>query len=190
MCDYRVRSQIFRSLEKELYQKAGLCSERGHKVFAFQVALCHRIGFGVKKDDQKSVEVLESIGLCTTDLEETLSRFRIASYSTPKIRNLRLTNHLPFLEFDSYYLEHGKIQEAESRILQEIEDIEATLGNENGITLTLKHTLCSLFLLQKQWEYAERLQAQIVQSFMKMRIEPGDPSFLNSISNLAMIFRN
>lgn len=59
MSDYRLRSYIFKCLEQRLpiFTKT---PTGAYKSFELQIALCHKIGFGVVKNDEKNAECIRT----------------------------------------------------------------------------------------------------------------------------------
>ncbi|KAL2038550.1 hypothetical protein N7G274_008597 [Stereocaulon virgatum] len=192
-CDYRVRSHIRTRLEEKFCSVPESFSAIQNRNSAFQVALCYKLGFGVKKDDHKSMEALHSSGQTEIDIQETLNRCNEKynrKYQSLDVGNLYKKGHMPFLDFGVYYLEQNKLEEAEMRLIQEIKDLELSLGHKSNITLSVKCALSSIWVLQKRWEDAEKLQVDILQTSMKMGMSPQHPSLLAAINNLAFIFQN
>ncbi|KAL8678042.1 MAG: hypothetical protein Q9186_005573 [Xanthomendoza sp. 1 TL-2023] len=160
---------------------------------AFQLALCYKLGFGVERAEDTSMRALHSSRKTEADIEEALDRCsKGENHADPTtgVRALTRKGHLPPIEFGFYYLNEGNIEEAKSRLKQEITDLQASLGDRSDITLTVKCALSSIWVLQKRWEDAEKLQVDIVQTSMQSGMHPHHPSLLAAINNLAYIYQN
>ena len=159
---------------------------------AYQIALCYELGFGIERDEHKSMEALQSSGRTRTDIEETLKRSSKEQNSfdqDPGVREVFQKGHLPLTESNCYYLERDKLEEAEVRLIREIGDLELSIGHKSHVTLSVRCALSSIWVLQKRWKEAEALQVGIVQTSMEMGMSPDHPSLLTAIGNLAFIFQ-
>lgn len=191
-CDYRVRSHIAECLEERLSQSPASSFVMSTSNVAYQIALCYELGFGVERDDYKSMEALHSSGRTRVDVEETLNRSSKGQNivdQDPCVREVFHRGHLPLTEFSFYYLERDKLEEAESRLFREIRDLELSIGDKSYVTLLVRSVLSTILVLQKRWKEAEGLQVDIVQTSMKMGMDPNDPSLLTAIGNLAFIYQ-
>ena len=190
--DYRVRSQIANRLEERLSQSPRSFSSVSTRNVAYQIALCYELGFGVKRDDHKSMEGLHSSGRTRIDIEDTLNRYckgQKSIHQGPGIREVAEKGHLPVLEIGYYYLERGKLEEAESRLIRELKDLKISIGHKSSVTLLVGHALSSIWVLQKRWEEAEYIQKEMLQTSMEMGISPDHPDLRTAISNLAYTFQ-
>ncbi len=190
-CHYRVRSHIATCIEHRYWQDPGSYSAELNRKVAFQLALCYKLGFGVEKAEHTSMSALHSAGKTKADLEEALDRCsKGQNYAdqTAVVKELTRKGHLPLIEIGFYYLHAGNLEEAESQLKREITDHQVSLGDKSDITLTLKCALSSLWVLQKRWEDAEKLQVDIVQTSMQSGMHPHHPSLLAAINNLAFVY--
>lgn len=139
------------------------------------------------------MEALHSSGRTRTDIEDTLNRIRFQGHKSddqdPGVRELVQKGHLPVTEIGCYYLEHGKLEEAELRLKRELRDLGLSIGLKSSVTLTVGHALASILVLQKRWEEAESLQIGMLQTNMEMGISPDHPDLLTAISSLAFTFQ-
>ena len=147
---------------------------------ALQLALCYELGFGVLRDENKSIKALQKMTPSKTDLKEAMSFWK----HKKRDRNLLQKEYMPYANDYTYYLEGKCLEQAEVRLCQELQDVEQSLGVENELVCAVKSQFSRLLSGQGRWKETETLQLQVLETSKKM-FGPEHSSTLISMSNLA-----
>ncbi|KAK5634956.1 hypothetical protein RRF57_010668 [Xylaria bambusicola] len=153
--DYRLRLYIAQKL-LESYQ---LCPS-----LAFQMAICYVLGFGVPRNKEKVTEILQQFLLDGLFIAETIVQaLDQIEYVPPMIDTLIQSGHLQTLDSGYTYLEHGKLEEAEKYISQEIQDLADAFTQNSLPVAVMKSNLQEIYSTRGQWEKLEEIQMDIVE---------------------------
>ena len=104
-------------------------------------------------------------------------------------RNLLQRQYLPYFDDYNYYLELNILEQAKKQLIQEVEDIEQSLGAENFLVLILQDIISSLLMGQGRWKDAESLQQEILEISTRT-LGQEHPSTLTRIANLAETYND
>lgn len=135
---------------------------------AFQLALCYKIGFGTKRDDEASNRYREQASKSSSELEfevnqikySTRQRFpRNSVYSDALYRGHALPRHGV-----SRYKEQGLLDEAESHLKAELEDLEHAIGPNHWLLVFLRGNVCHVLSRQDKLSEAQELSQRVVES--------------------------
>jgi hypothetical protein len=131
--DYRVRKQIKDSLESNYFRNQ---NQLFATHIAFQLAVCYRIGFGVKSDIHKCHIWLEKSGKQWQDLHMEKEAVRPTS-----LKNGRIREHNGFIEVNliQEYRQSGlnKLTDAWNECESEVADMAREFGEFYSIPLAL-----------------------------------------------------
>jgi tetratricopeptide (TPR) repeat protein len=107
------------------------------------MALCSKIGFGVKSDDQESQEWLAKCQ--RSDLDDAIKETAIEKIAKSYRINMLLMSGLDIeLDYGYHYRISGILPTAEKQTQREIEDMEESLGRNHVAVAKLKHILASI----------------------------------------------
>src|SRR6266487_3568312 len=156
LADYRVRYKIRTCLEKRAcVERESRCRDCFKKA-AFQLAFCYRMGFGVKKNDEKSHSLLEWSGKSHKDLEHEICLVKQEKldslFGEGTFRHLFTLGHDLMVNFAEYYRESQKLDDVQQKYEQEIADIESVLGALHEIPSMLKSILSTILVDQGKWK--------------------------------------
>jgi hypothetical protein len=159
---------------------------------AFQLAFCYQVGFGVRKDDERSQAFLSQSLRQHEELNLEINRAKEEFMSLPFQESFRRLSYQGYIKWDlaEYYLEKKLLDNIEAEYRREIADIESTtLGEIPHITSILKLMLSSVLENQGRWKEAEELGVQVVET-VKRAFGQESPGTLTSMGNLASAYRN
>jgi hypothetical protein len=147
IADFRLRLTIARELQSIVAEPIGPVVQRvPQQQAAMQLAICYRLGFGVKKDDKIASDILSAWSLAPTLLNDAIEYFEhnVSYYSRleratifHKPRELAPGTYA----HRSYYQDQGVLEEAERQYKREIRDMEETVGPQHEICGVLKSFL-------------------------------------------------
>ncbi|MCJ1436521.1 hypothetical protein MMC27_005900 [Xylographa pallens] len=186
-CDYRVRSYIAKYLETLFHKESDSCIEAFSAKIAFQLALCYQLGFGIKRDEIKSKEVLRR----SEPKEIDLRLFFGLHPRYPRARTALILfhdGHLPITDDYTYYLEQQILGEAKLRLSQEADDLSLTLGPDNFVTLCAQNRLSNLLWSQGLRKEAEEINLRIIETSLNASSNEDSAITLVSMNNLALIY--
>ncbi|KAK8135511.1 Protein kinase [Apiospora sp. TS-2023a] len=174
--DYRVRSQIVRKFE-ELLPLTSSASEFG-KSIALQLALCYKLGFGVRKDDAMSDKLLERGHHTPQSLSEQLQALddgvirvnhefdEIWSGGLVRVVDLAdVYRKRPFSRGESLLTREAQ----EHR--RELCDVASVLGESHVLTISLRTTLACL--LRSKGDLAE--SCELFEKVLQDKESSGQP---------------
>jgi hypothetical protein len=155
--DYLVRSSIAQCLIQKAEESSHVqTTNSSFPGPAFQAALCYRLGFGVKRDDEAAGKMLESTRIPLSSLDSQMqsiktlnddSIFRDGNFSRFQLQGTIATVDLP-----QHYRQLKEMDKVQSEYEREIKEISAILGELHPITLTLKSTYCSVLYSEGYWQ--------------------------------------
>ena len=170
-CDYRVRLYIAQCLEKLFHDAAERKAMDSTENITFQVALCYLLGFGVKRDEKRSAEILKDAGQESIHLPEITTQIdaRRRKLSRAGVyAKLKSLDYLPRMSFYNYYLEQHVLDKALPWLLQEIKDLSVALGFYDRTVSHLNNALSLLLQMQGKEEEAEKVLVRIIETSEKV----------------------
>lgn len=215
--DYRVRSCIVRCLIARSQSVAEEDEWVGSslKNTLFQLALCHEIGFGVKRNhpaaeaflfrSTKSPEgmALELQILRAQTSDQSFHKGLIDDlFSRGDIMTINYEHHYPcrhgilyaesgykIIGFQHQYHTRYRTVEAESRYKQEIGDFDIVFGHDNHMSRTLRYVLSRVFKGQGRFDDAQQLLINVHDRDLRL-LGWSHKCTLESALALASIYRN
>ena len=188
LSDYRVRSYIRRCLE----QKVSVATKQPTSFdqnLAFQLALCHSIGFGVARSDLKTQENLLKSGRSQEELDQAINlvhRWNTQRPRGPAYMNLLRLCYIQATDSTNVYRKSGKLDDAKAEIRQEIRDAGWHAAKDSRIITILIDSLSSLFVGQGLWDQAEELEMQAMETRKRM-LGTEHPDTLTSMTKIALM---
>jgi len=191
--DYRVRSYICRCLEQKVSVATKLPTSFDRDL-AFQLALCHSMGFGVARSDTKTQENLLKSGRSREELDKAISSVHRWDTQRERLRgavymNLLRAGYIQATDLTNEYRKSGKLDDAKAKIRQEIRDAGWHAAEDSRIITILIDSLSFLLIGQGLWDQAEELEVQALET-RKRVLGPEHPDTLISMANLASTYRN
>ncbi|KAI9775960.1 MAG: hypothetical protein M1839_000659 [Geoglossum umbratile] len=166
--DYRVRKAIRTELEQKVKASTpNVQRDDGYQHLAFQLAICLKIGFGGSRNNISSLEFLAKSGMTDEELDEAVSSL----HGWPNSREAQLSSDYenlmelyPIHEEDlaARYCQPLKVDEAEARIREEINDLTSSGGNESRLVAILNSTLARVLAARGKPQEAEQLLLQTI----------------------------
>jgi tetratricopeptide (TPR) repeat protein len=186
--DYVVRANT----AEELKFKANATLCLGCKrQYAGQLAICYRIGFGVRRDIDVSQSWLATAGMTGVDLQSAIDklaeRYVLTGRLTDQVRDALGIGVLVSTDRTQQYRVQGRILAAEQSISSEILAREAELGELHFSLSKLKSDLVQIYKAQSRSREAKQLQEEIV-SICANKHGERHPSVLAAKATLAAIF--
>ncbi|XXH05373.1 Chitinase 2 [Hypoxylon texense] len=188
--DYRVRSYIVERLQ----QSQPLTTHA-----AIQMALCHYIGFGVRRSLAEAEKVLRETNQTLKDVRDLLSGIHEehSVYHTSTLSSITAMGQVAWQDFTFTYLEQDRIEQAEGRLKQELDDSIAVFGEDQTISNILRYVIAQVNLTRyeptddtdRAVKAAEQLLLQVVKS-NKARLIPDHPDTLIVESVLASVYKS
>lgn len=189
--DYRLRPYISDCLSSR-YHFASDLPGSSYKNTSLQLAFCYRMGFGVTRDDDKTATILQKGGLQPGALDELITRAKFAKskpFQSKAANKIFADGNFPFINPREHFRIHGRLEEVDKRLRREIEGLQQCLGDENILAFDLKMQLAPILLEKVQWEEAEELLVDAVQTSSRT-LGPDDPNTLNAMGSLAATYRD
>ena len=185
---YEVRRTIAMGFEERLQARSS--SKRTCQNAAFELSICHTLGFGVLKDDSKALDLLKYSEKSQEDLVEEINQVR-SNDGRPRSRSgVYLSalhrGHTKSTTGGRMYQEQGLLDKAASWIEQEITDLQRVLGSDHRIIAVLRSTLCKVYVVQERFKEAQMLEIQVLDSSSRS-LGCDHPDTLGSRSHLAII---
>jgi len=186
VADYRVRSQIRESLEKNYFRNQ---NQPYATNIAFQLAFCYLIGFGIKSDDNVCRLWLQRSTKSLNDLKIEKDTVRRRFWKNGKMQqmNARLLQIDVVHEYRTWGLK--KLDEARVVYEREIRDMIREFGELHFISLELYSIFGDLLDQLGQFEKSKELRIWVRDETEKQQ-GVGHPDTLRSIIYLASTYRN
>ncbi|PVI08328.1 kinase-like protein [Periconia macrospinosa] len=168
IADFRLRMAIASELQSIISEPIGPVVQRiSQAEAAMQLAICHRLGFGIAKNDAVAYRILKQWSLAAEDLDRAIEYFKhcVSYYSQLGRASIFHKPEEPApTEFDhrSYYQNQGVIEEAERQYARELRDLEEAVGHDHEICSVLKSFLANLLARDRHQETSE-LMEQVVE---------------------------
>ncbi|VUC26625.1 unnamed protein product [Clonostachys rosea] len=180
-CDYRLRSKIFQCLDQIRHRNGPL---------AFQLAICHYIGFGTSVDFRTAESILKQNNMRIEAAHEAVLNYEANDDEIPQ----RLSQVIGMGHFDDrplleLYQREDRLSEARSALEIEIIGLKRVLGDADEIVRFLKSSLSSILALQGQWAEAEVINLEILK-ICKAELGDSHRDTLNAMADLASTYRD
>jgi len=168
--DYRVRYAIRRELERNVRTSLeknvigenfqGLC---------FQLAVCLRLGFAGEQDLMGCVAMLEMSKRSEEELEAALHAIHGWNVSPPKYGSdvSGQFQHFNSSDLPEQYLNTGKVEEAVTKLTQEIKTINSSGGGSSHLAVLLQVSLADILSSLGQWKDVEDLLSNVAQAHVE-----------------------
>ena len=156
----------------------------------FQLALVHRIGFGIRRNLDQSDHWLKRSGFEREDMEQALLSLKANYQHTGKLADqvknaIGLGTIVATYQPERYQIE-GRIFEAVTTLSAEVDDRECEVGENHISSANLKSQLALVHSVEGRLHEARKLQHEAMKS--RMRIFGNEhPTSITSAANLAMI---
>ena len=156
--------------------------------YAFQLAICYTIGFGVRRAPQQSQSWLQRAAMKETDLASSIGqikeKYQLTGNLSQQVRNSLSLGLLVTTNRTDQYRKEKRLVEAEESLSLEIDARKLAFGESDKTLLQLKIDLAQIYVVQARFKKAELLQQDII--WMCQAVLPKrHPLTLSSISALA-----
>lgn len=192
--DYRVRLYIANGF----FDRASQLEKRSRVDFEsqellIQAALCYYIGFGVKRNQIKSQELLRR---CHQSVQPFFNHWLDELQRSENYRGFRETlfgkmdrsRYLQRAEVAQSYIGQLDLKTIVGEYRNEISDVASTLGKSHGVVTLLQGQVSRIFVCYRSWAKAEKLESRILET-KKMDLGEFHPGTLTSMANLATIYQ-
>ncbi|CAG9952042.1 unnamed protein product [Clonostachys rosea f. rosea IK726] len=183
-CDYRLRSKIFQCLNQTCHRNSPL---------AFQLAICHYIGFGTLINIESAESILKHNNMTIETAHKAVLNYETDDEKSDEIPQ-RLSEVIEMGHFDSnplidLYQRENRLPEASSSLENEIVGVKRVLGDMDGIVRFLMSSLSSILALQGRWAEAEAIELELVK-ISKATLGDSHRDTLNAMADLASTYRD
>jgi tetratricopeptide (TPR) repeat protein len=194
MTDILVRSYIYVCLRVKAFRSPGAayCDECSRKA-AFELALCYKIGFGVRKNDVESQIMLDLSKRRRGELEHEMFKLKHlrhevlkSAFRSDTYKEWILQGHIPTTEFAQR--DHDQSSGTEQEYRREITDMESSLGDTHVLVNALRSTLSKILMDRGLWKRSEELLIQVLK-IRKTILGVSHPHTMTSSANLACVYR-
>jgi tetratricopeptide (TPR) repeat protein len=159
LLDHRVRVYIADCLKSRSSDKHG-CSRCSPQA-AFELAVCHTIGFGVPSDEMMANAWLEQSCSKAVDLEkeiDALKRVAAVDIMTVNKNALDLVHQgLSVVDLREHYGGNDGLRRAEAYLREEIKELERALGNDHPLGIEILRRLLLIKEVLGKTEEAEEM---------------------------------
>lgn len=173
LSDYRVRQEICFEMAARLSENTdtflGHCDTCLRRT-AFQLALCHTLGFGIPKNHGKAIDYLVKSGQPESNLHDEISNIKQISgfgFTDLQSRPAKFVDDgiIVIWDFVDEYrrkgLELSKVQEYH---LRELTDMKSVLSDDSDVVRMLKGVLAKLYTLRGNFKQVEELRRELLQT--------------------------
>jgi len=192
--DYRVRLYIangFLDRASQLEKRSRVDSES--QELLIQAALCYHIGFGIKRNQTKSQELLQR---CHQSVQPLFRHWLDELQQSENYRGFRETlfgkmdrgRYLQRADVAQSYIGQLDLKTIVGEYRNEILDVAGTLGKSHGIVTLLQSQVSRIFVCYRSWAKAEKLESRILET-KKRDLGEIHPGTLTSMANLATIYQ-
>ena len=192
--DYRVRLYIangFFDRASQLEKRSRVDSES--QELLIQAALCYHIGFGVKRNQTKSQELLQR---CHQSVRPFFRHWLDELQQSENYRGFRETlfgkmdrsRYLQRAEVAQSYVGRLDLKVIVEEYRNEISDVANTLGKSHGVVTLLQSQVSRIFVCYRSWTKAEKLESRLLET-KKRELGEFHPGTLTSMANLATIYQ-
>ena len=185
--DFRVRAYIARCWESSL-RDARPSAER---LYASQLAVCHKLGFGLSQDDNKSRSLWVGAGLDEEELKRLVSQ--VESINSPpsywaggSYIKLMKDGHDVIRDAYDYYTSQNLVEEAIRCLRREILSLQKGIGSQCFLAQVLKSDLCRILRRAGKLDEAVKVAEDVVNT-MKSQKGHQDEDVLTSMTYLSAI---
>ena len=192
--DYRVRLYI----ANDFFDRASQLENRSRVDFEsqellIQAALCYYIGFGVKRDQIKSQELLQR---CHQSVQPFFRDWLDQLQENENYRGFRKTlfgkmdrsRYLQRADVAQSYIGQIDLKTIVGEYRNEISDVASTLGKRHGVVTLLQSQVSRILVCYRSWAKAEKLESRILET-KKRDLGEFHPGTLTSMANLATIYQ-
>ena len=191
--DFQVRQEVVESLKKiTMGQSCLSCLSKCCPSAAFQLAICHALGFGAPRNSQKVSSCLQLCGKEWDDVKAEIELLnlntRTHAFRSSHFQELWDAGHVRTLEFGLLYHSRGDVDLAKQDYRQGIQDLENVLGDCHLAVLALKSILSSILREETSWKEAEEVEQEVLVARKKMYGQK-HPETLSSLKAMTTIYR-
>jgi tetratricopeptide (TPR) repeat protein len=134
------------------------------------LAMCFQLGFGVERNEEKSVGLMScldpnTVAITEANLEDFKKTYRYQYYNDSKFRTALKLGHLDSIDLAQIYASSANVEEVEDRCKRERSYVESVLGETHHIACTLASTLASLYYVRNKLESAASLQRFVLDTY-------------------------
>ena len=132
--------------------------------------MCFQLGFGVERNEEKSVRLMScldpnTVAITEAKLEDFKKTYRYQYYNDSKFRTALKLGHLNSIDLAQIYASSANVEEVEDRCKRERSYVESVLGETHHIACTLASTLASLYYVREKLESAASLQRFVLDTY-------------------------
>jgi tetratricopeptide (TPR) repeat protein len=189
--DYRVRGHVADCLK---IQASSHPCENCKLNAAFQIGLCYNIGFGFPLDENQALLWLEKSKRQANDFEIEMETARSIvpdrSFKNGRVGLLGENGFLNRIDYANEYRKLALSRKIESQYLQEIQDMQKSLGEGHRVVIVLKSILVSILIGKGDFERSEALMIELLEELeSNPACGPGHTNTLTISDNLALVLQ-
>lgn len=192
--DYRVRLYIangFFDRASQLGKRSRVDSES--QELLIQAALCYHIGFGVKRNQRQSQELLQRCHQSVQpffrhSLDELRQGENHRGFRETLFGKMDRNRYLQRAEVAQSYVGQLDLKTIVEEYRNEISDVASTLGKSHGVVTLLQSQVAQILVRYRSWAEAEKLESRILET-KKRELGEFHPGTLTSMANLATIYQ-
>jgi tetratricopeptide (TPR) repeat protein len=171
-------------IAKKLFEE-----HRPNPSLVLQIAFCYYIGFGTARDETKSREILEQNNLSLQSLHDLVSQCaeERGTFKPSALGKLMDTGHVNWADSSYTYLDQRKLDEAETQLLREKDDLIMSFGEDHQLIIISIRLTIWICEIKRKWNTAEELEMQALDISERV-LGSGNILTLASLYNLSLIY--